>query len=106
MRRLPLGPRHRPLSVSEMMNVTVRLYANLPQHVRKSILNEQSNGIRAGDPIEIALPSGSTLGDLVATLSLPEDLVKITFVNGVVRNLDHQLQPGDQVGMFPPIAGG
>jgi len=36
----------------------------------------------------------------------PEDLVKITFVNGIHQDNNYQLQPGDQVGMFPPIAGG
>jgi len=88
------------------MKVTVRLYATLTQHVPEGILDEQPDGIRPGAPFKITLPSGTTLGDLVAALSLPENLVKITFVNGIIQKLDYQLQPGDQVGMFPPIAGG
>jgi len=88
------------------MNVTIKLYSFLTQYLSEDILNQQPNGIRAGVPFKISMPSGSTLGDLVARLSLPEDLVKITFVNGRHQGLNYQLQPDDQVGMFPPIAGG
>lgn len=88
------------------MEVTVRLYATLVQHVREGIFDEEPDRIRSGAPIEMTLPSGSTLGDLVAALSLSDDLVKITFVNGIIQAMDYQLQGGDQVGIFPPIAGG
>ena len=88
------------------MKVTIKLYSILTQHICPDILSQQPNRIRAGTPFEITMPAGSTLSDLVACLSLPEDLVKITFVNGIHQELNYQLQPGDQVGMFPPIAGG
>jgi molybdopterin synthase sulfur carrier subunit len=106
MRRLSLGSRHRPLSMSKTMKVTIKLYSILAKHLCEDVLNQQPNGFRAGSPIEFMMPSGSTLGDLVDSLSLPEDLVKITFVNGIQQELNYQLQPGDQVGMFPAIAGG
>lgn len=88
------------------MKISIKLYSILAQHVGEDTLNQQPSRIRPGVPFEITMPSGSTLGDLVGVLSLPEDLVKITFVNGKLQELDYQLQPGDQVGMFPPIAGG
>ncbi|MGB3714827.1 MAG: MoaD/ThiS family protein [Candidatus Promineifilaceae bacterium] len=89
-----------------MMKVNIKLYSILTQDISEDILNQHPKGIRAGAPFEITMPAGSTLSDLVAYLSLPEDLVKITFVNGIHQKLNFQLQPGDQVGMFPPIAGG
>lgn len=88
------------------MKVYIRLYSILVQHLCGDILDQQPDRIRPGVPFQVTLPSDSTLGDLVAKLSLPEDLVKIAFVNGRHQDLDYQLQPGDQVGMFPPIAGG
>ena len=88
------------------MKVNIKLYSTLTQYICEDILNQHPNGIRAGAPFKVTLPAGSTLSDLVAFLSLPEELVKITFVNGLLQELNYQLQPGDQVGMFPPIAGG
>jgi len=88
------------------MKVNIRLDSILTQYIGEDILNQYPNGIRAGATFEITMPAGSTLSDLVARLSLPEDLVKVTFVNGTHQKLDYQLQPGDRVGMFPPIAGG
>jgi molybdopterin converting factor small subunit len=88
------------------MKVTVKLYSILAQHIGDDILSQQPNGIRAGASLEITMPGDSTLNDLVAYLSLPDDMVKLTFVNGIHQELNYQLQSGDQVGMFPPIAGG
>lgn len=104
--RLPLGSRHHSLSMNTTMKVIVKLYSTLRQNIDQEILNQQPNGIRSGIPFEVAMPPGSNLGDLVDRLSLPRDLVKIAFVNGRHQDLNYQLQPGDQVGMFPPIAGG
>jgi hypothetical protein len=92
--------------MSEMMKVYIKLYSILTQHICQDILNQHPDGLRAGIPFDITLPAGSTLSDLVAYLSLSEDLVKLVFVNGLHQELNYQLQPDDQVGMFPPIAGG
>ena len=88
------------------MKIYIKLYSILVQHLGDDILGQQPGKIRAGIPFEVSMPSGSTLGDLVTSLALPDDLVKLSFVNGRQQGLDYRLQPGDQVGMFPPIAGG
>ena len=85
------------------MKVCVRLYAFLAERVSETL---QEQGIRAGSPIELDLPEGSTLSTLVDHLTLPEEQVKLTVVNGRLRELDYRLQPEDEVGIFPPIAGG
>jgi molybdopterin synthase sulfur carrier subunit len=92
--------------MSKSMKVSVKLYSLLVQSVGEKNLKLQPGAIRSGIPFEVNIPSGSTLQDLARSLSLPEDLVKIVFVNGVQQKLSYQLQAGDQVGMFPPIAGG
>jgi molybdopterin converting factor small subunit len=85
------------------MKVHVRLYAFLAERVAEEFLEK---GLRAGTPVELDLPEGGTLSTLVSQLALPENEVKLTVVNGRLRDLDYRLQPGDEVGIFPPIAGG
>lgn len=77
------------------MRVQVRLFATLARHVADR-----------GGILELELPEGSTIGDLVSTLKLPPGELKVTFVNGRRRPLDYPLRAGDRVGMFPPIGGG
>ena len=86
-----------------VMKIRVRLYAFLAERVSKTV---QEQGIRAGSPIDLDLPQGSTLSTLVGHLALPDGQVKLTVVNGRLRELDYHLQPEDEVGIFPPIAGG
>ena len=80
------------------MKVRVRLYAFLAEL--------HSDTARAGSPLDLDLPENSTVASLVDCLDLPKDQVKLTVVNGRLRDLDHRLQPDDEVGIFPPIAGG
>lgn len=77
------------------MQVQVRLYAGLARYVAGY-----------GSVLEVELGEGSTLADLVATLHLPADEVRLTFVNGRARPLEYQLAPRDRVGIFPAIGGG
>ena len=80
-----------------IMKITLRLYATLTK-----FLGDHSSGT----PVEMEIPAGSTLQSLVILLKLPPEEVKITFVNGIICELDKQLQDGDEVGIFPPIGGG
>ena len=88
------------------IQVYVKLFAGLVQNVPPDILARQSGAIRSGTPLAVSLPKGSTLGDLVTHLTMPPEKVRITFVNGRTRKLDHVLSDGDEIGIFPPIGGG
>ena len=57
-------------------------------------------------PFPLEVEPGSTLKDLVGRLKLPEEEVKICFVNGRIMELSYNFQEGDEVGIFPPIGGG
>ena len=83
--------------VSEMITVYVKLFATL-RHLRP--------GLGIGEAFPVELPEGATVGDLVRELELPKDQVKLVFVNGLIRELDHVLADGDEVGIFPPVGGG
>ena len=80
------------------MHVTVKLFAGLKNFAPVQGL--------PGTPFDIELPDPSTLQDLVAHLNLPEEEVKIAFVNGIIQEMDWVLKSGDEIGIFPPVGGG
>jgi len=79
------------------MRVRVKLFATLSRYF---------GDVTAGTSFEIEAPDGATLTDLVNQLKLPREEVNILFVNGRSRSMDWVLGPGDEVGIFPLVAGG
>lgn len=79
-----------------MIAVSVRLFATLRQYHPQA----------AAGAISVQLDEGATVGDLVQRLGIPRQAVRVTFVNGLVVDDTARLQEGDDVGIFPPIAGG
>jgi molybdopterin converting factor small subunit len=79
------------------MRVRVKLFASLCRY-----FSDAAPGI----PFEMEVPAGATLADLVDGLKLPRKEVKVFFVNGRTRSMDWLLEAGDEVGIFPLIAGG
>jgi molybdopterin converting factor small subunit len=80
-----------------MMQVRVKLFATLCRHFSNAL---------PGIPFEVEMPERATLSDLVSLLKLPQEEVRVFFVNGRARPLEWRLGPGDEVGIFPLIAGG
>jgi molybdopterin converting factor small subunit len=80
-----------------MITVQVKLFATL-RYLRP--------GLGIGEALPVELPDGATVGDLVRKLELPKDEVKLVFVNALVREPDHVLADGDELGIFPPVGGG
>ena len=80
------------------MEVTVKLFAMLNRYAP----NQQ----KAGEPFHVVLPEGATIDDLVAHLSIPDREVKVAFVDGRARAGMFRLEPGAEVGIFPPVGGG
>ncbi len=79
------------------MRIKVKVFATLGRYI---------TGRKPGDPFDVELPDGTTLAELLKQIGVPQDEVKITFVNARARPLDWCLQTEDEVGVFPPIAGG
>ena len=79
------------------MRVRVKLFASLCRY-----LSDAAPGI----PFEMEVPGGTTVTDLVDRLKLPREEVKVFFVNGRARPMDWPLEPDDDVGIFPLVAGG
>ncbi len=85
------------------MRLRVKLFAFL---TRYRVGAAHRDNLSSGTPFEVDLPEGATLADLLRALQVPAEEVKITFVNGLAQSEDWQLKDGDEVGIFPPIAGG
>ncbi len=77
------------------MRVQVKLFAGL----RKLAPEGKS-------PFPLDLPEGATVGELLKVLGVPEDKPKILLVNGRHAGNDQALRDGDEVSIFPPVAGG
>ena len=80
------------------MEVYVKLYASLRRFAPDQPL---------GEPMPRHVPEGATVEHLMTeVLGLPHDVVAIVLVNGIRREPQHRLSPGDEVVLFPPMAGG
>jgi molybdopterin synthase sulfur carrier subunit len=80
-----------------MITVRVKLFATL-RYLRP--------GLGIGEAFAVELEAGTTVGGLIRHLALPEEEIKLVFVNGIVRGVDHILADGDELGIFPPVGGG
>jgi molybdopterin synthase sulfur carrier subunit len=85
------------LTYGKLMFVKVKLFA---------ILARFSPGGLPGTPFELKIPDSATIQDLMDQLQIPREEIKVAFVNGLIRDMDWVLQPGDEVGIFPTIGGG
>jgi sulfur-carrier protein len=80
------------------MKIEVRLYASLGRYL-------PAQGA-AGLPEELEVAEGLTVQELLRHMKVPQDAVKVVFVNGLHATDDQVLKKGDRVGVFPPVAGG
>jgi len=84
------------------MKVTLKLYAALSDYL--------PDAARAGSALELDLPEGMRLTELVGRFNLPERLTHLVLVNGLyvapAERAARMLGEGDVVAIWPPIAGG
>lgn len=79
------------------MKVYVKLFA---------LLREHHPGPNRSIPLEVELPEGAVVSDLVPLLNLPAKLVRNAFINNATATLTTELKDGDKVNLFPPVVGG
>ncbi len=81
-----------------MMEIRVKLYATLRRFA------PEGTEIGESFPKEF---DGTTIADLVDSFGIKKKLAKIIMVNGIrVTSLEHTLNNGDEVVIFPPVGGG
>ena len=54
----------------------------------------------------MTVKKGATIDELLDKLSIPPRITNIVMVNGVHKDRKTELNEGDVVSVFPPIAGG
>lgn len=74
------------------MEVTVKLFATLRQ------------GRFKVKPC--AYKEGTTVGDVIKQLAIPQEELGIVFLNGKHTELDTLLKNADVLSIFPPVGGG
>lgn len=74
------------------MQVTVKLFATLRTNRFKVKETEYS--------------SGSTILDVARDLDIPREELALTLINGISVEVDHEIQDGDTLALFPPVGGG
>ncbi len=79
------------------MKVEVKLFANFREY-----LPAGSKGY--GCILEIE--EGTTIGQVLRELKIPDSAPMITLVNGLHHRSDEALQPADVLSVFPPVGGG
>jgi len=80
-----------------VITLRARLYASLRKY---------QPGLGHGESLQVELPDGSRVADLLDKLGVPKNETKQVFVNGRLQLSDYVLKDGEEVGIFPPIAGG
>ncbi|MEA2476790.1 MAG: sulfur-carrier protein [Actinomycetota bacterium] len=68
-------------------------------------LRERVPGAGEG-PVEIDLPDGASVADVVEALSIPRALASMVLVDGNRVELDEVVSEGAAVTLMPPFAGG
>jgi sulfur carrier protein ThiS len=83
------------------VSVKLKLYASLATHLPRGA---------AGNIAECRLPAGSTPADVLERFAIPPQLAHLVMINGVYVNpADRERQmlcDGDELAVFPPVAGG
>ncbi|MCK9245766.1 MAG: MoaD/ThiS family protein [Anaerolineaceae bacterium] len=79
------------------MIVKVKLFASLRDYYPD---------VKLGESFDVHLEPGATISQLYERLGIPEEQIKITFVNGLHGEPEDKLSANDEVGIFPPIGGG
>ena len=74
-------------------HIQIRLFASLQKFMPPSADN-------------YAIEEGITVGELLQQLDVPQDMVKIVFIDNIHVELTSILKGGERVGIFPPVGGG
>jgi molybdopterin converting factor small subunit len=79
------------------MKIEVRLFASLARFMPDKNIKK---------PYAMDVQNGATIADIFNLLNVPEDSVKLIFLNGIRATSDQALKEGDRLGVFPALGGG
>ena len=79
------------------MEVKVKLFATL-----RDYLPENSDG----KSCQMEIDETTKVEQIITKLKIPDEIPKIILVNGLSGSIDQTLKEGDELSIFPPVAGG
>ncbi|HJV27303.1 MAG TPA: MoaD/ThiS family protein [Aromatoleum sp.] len=83
------------------MKIGFKLFASLTDHLPAD---------RKGNRVELEVEEGTTIANLIGRFQIPERSAHLVLVNGQfippAQRLMHRLADGDELAIWPPIAGG
>ena len=79
------------------MQVKVKLFATLREYLPKD---------SDGRSCLMDIDEKTTIEQIIATFNIPEEIPKIILVNGLNGTMEQTLKEGDELSIFPPVAGG
>jgi len=79
------------------MQVKVKLFATLRDYLPKDC---------DGRSCLMDIDEKTTIEQIISTFNIPEEIPKIILVNGLNGTMDQTLKEGDELSIFPPVAGG
>jgi len=74
-------------------HIQIKLFANLQKFMPASAEN-------------YAIEAGITVGTLLQQLDIPQDMIKLVFIDNVRAGLTSILKGGERIGIFSPVGGG
>ena len=84
------------------MKATLKLFA--------SLLERLPEAARPSSRVELELPAGATVQDLIDRFRIPPDLCALVLLNGAFlapeERASRALAEGDTVAIWPPVGGG
>lgn len=79
------------------MRIEVKLFANFREFLPPGAV---------GYSVFLEVEVGTTIGQILEILRIPEAIPMLILVNGIHRKFEDAVLPGDVLSIFPPVAGG
>lgn len=79
------------------MQVSVKLFATLTHY---------GPGVHAAESFTMDLPENARVIDLINALKIPPIEAHVVFINNIIVQHETLISVGDNIGIFPQVAGG
>lgn len=86
--------------------ITLKLFATLGDYLPRQV----DGRVRVDRQVPVDIDDGTVIQDVIERFRLPRELVHLVLVNGTyiepAERPRHLLRKGDELAIWPPIAGG